>query len=56
MSTSLPTFDAIDESASQKVITNMLRTYYQPLEAWYLRTSIEKVRPAGVDFWMAVRC
>ena len=49
--TNFPTIEAIDQSESQRVITNMLRTYYQPLEAWYLRTSIEKVNSIrGVSF------
>jgi hypothetical protein len=36
--------ESIDTSQSQRAITNMLQTYYGPLEAWYLRTSIEKVQ------------
>lgn len=33
----------ISDSESSKVIVNMLRTYYEPLEIWYLRSSVEKV-------------
>jgi hypothetical protein len=47
--------DAIDASESQRVITNMLRTYYQPLEAWYLRTSVQKVRWRSIaDFRLLI--
>lgn len=29
-------------SLSQRAMENLLRTYYQPLEEWYLRTAVEK--------------
>ncbi|KAJ9115023.1 hypothetical protein QFC22_005351 [Naganishia vaughanmartiniae] len=32
----------LDESDSRRTIENMLKMYYEPLEAWYLRSSIEK--------------
>jgi len=41
--------ESVDTSQSQRAITHMLQTYYGPLEAWYLRTSIEKVRTRLVD-------
>lgn len=34
--------DVVEQSDSQRAIENMLRTYYQPLELWYLRSSVEK--------------
>jgi hypothetical protein len=34
----------LDDSDSRRTIENMLKMYYEPLEAWYLRSSIEKVR------------
>ncbi|ORY33702.1 COG4 transport protein-domain-containing protein [Naematelia encephala] len=34
--------DILDNSGSQKAIENLLRVYYEPLELFYLRTSIEK--------------
>jgi hypothetical protein len=33
----------VDTSDGQRAIENMLRRYYEPMEEWYLRTSIEKV-------------
>lgn len=35
--------DVLDESDSRRIMENLLRRYYEPLEAWYLRSSIEKV-------------
>lgn len=32
----------IDQSGSQRAIENLLRVYYEPLELWFLRVSIEK--------------
>jgi hypothetical protein len=32
----------IVNSASQKAIENLLKVYYEPLELWYLRSSVEK--------------
>ncbi|ORX36086.1 COG4 transport protein-domain-containing protein [Kockovaella imperatae] len=32
----------IEQSGSQQAIENLLRVYYEPLEVWYLRSSIEK--------------
>ncbi|KAI5454395.1 Golgi transport complex subunit 4, variant 2 [Naganishia albida] len=36
------TTDVLDESDSRRIMENLLRRYYEPLEAWYLRSSIEK--------------
>ncbi|KAJ9115202.1 hypothetical protein QFC20_001069 [Naganishia adeliensis] len=36
------TIDVLDESDSRRIMENLLRRYYEPLEAWYLRSSIEK--------------
>ncbi len=33
----------VDSSDGQRAIENMLKRYYEPMEEWYLRTSIEKV-------------
>lgn len=38
----------LDDSDSRRTIENMLKMYYEPLEAWYLRSSIEKVRLMSV--------
>jgi conserved oligomeric Golgi complex subunit 4 len=35
----------VDSSDGQRAIENMLRRYYEPMEEWYLRSSIEKVSP-----------
>lgn len=35
--------DVVVQSGSQKAIENLLKVYYEPLEIWFLRTSIEKV-------------
>jgi hypothetical protein len=32
----------IDQSGSQRAIQNLLKVYYEPLETWFLRISIEK--------------
>lgn len=32
----------IDQSGSQRAIENLLKVYYEPLELWFLRVSIEK--------------
>lgn len=32
----------IDQSGSQRAIENLLKVYYEPLELWFLRISIEK--------------
>ena len=39
-----PTTDmsVIDQSGSQRAIENLLKVYYEPLELWFLRVSIEK--------------
>lgn len=36
--------DIIVQSGSQRAIENLLRVYYEPLELWFFRMSIEKVR------------
>ena len=35
--------EVLEQSASQRAIENLLKVYYEPLELWFLRTSIEKV-------------
>jgi hypothetical protein len=35
--------DILDDSDSRRIIENMLKRYYEPLEAWFLRSSVEKV-------------
>jgi hypothetical protein len=35
--------DVVVQSGSQRAIENLLKVYYEPLELWFLRTSIEKV-------------
>jgi hypothetical protein len=35
--------DVLEQSGSQRAIENLLKVYYEPLELWFLRTSIEKV-------------
>nr|XP_019014836.1 uncharacterized protein I206_00923 [Kwoniella pini CBS 10737]OCF53617.1 hypothetical protein I206_00923 [Kwoniella pini CBS 10737] len=34
--------DVIEQSGSQRAIENLLKVYYEPLEVWFLRMSIEK--------------
>ncbi|TCD62614.1 hypothetical protein EIP91_006628 [Steccherinum ochraceum] len=34
--------EAVESSASRKLIDNMLSIYYVPLELWYIRTTMEK--------------
>ncbi|OCF32799.1 hypothetical protein I316_05435 [Kwoniella heveanensis BCC8398] len=34
--------DVLEQSGSQRAIENLLKVYYEPLELWFLRTSIEK--------------
>nr|XP_019049350.1 hypothetical protein I302_03136 [Kwoniella bestiolae CBS 10118]OCF28280.1 hypothetical protein I302_03136 [Kwoniella bestiolae CBS 10118] len=34
--------DVIEQSGSQRAIENLLKVYYEPLEMWFLRMSIEK--------------
>lgn len=34
--------DVIENSGSQRAIENLLKVYYEPLELWYLRSSVEK--------------
>lgn len=34
----------LDTSQSQKAMENMLLTYYTPMEVWYARSVIDKVR------------
>lgn len=34
----------IDATASHRIFENLLTTYYVPLEIWYIRTIIDKVR------------
>jgi hypothetical protein len=36
--------DVLEKSGSQRAIENLLKVYYEPLELWFLRTSVEKVR------------
>lgn len=38
----------LDTSDSQRAVEHMLRTYYEPLEAWYLRVSVEKAHRLDV--------
>lgn len=38
----------LDASDSQRAVDHMLRTYYEPLEAWYLRVSVEKAHRLDV--------
>ena len=33
----------LEQSGSQRAIENLLKVYYEPLELWYLRMSVEKV-------------
>ena len=35
-------FAVLQQSSSQGVIENLLKVYYEPLEVWFLRMSIEK--------------
>jgi len=35
--------EVLEQSGSQRAIQNLLKVYYEPLELWFLRTSIEKV-------------
>jgi hypothetical protein len=35
--------EVLEQSGSHKAIQNLLRVYYEPLELWFLRVSIEKV-------------
>lgn len=35
--------EVLEQSGSQRAIENLLKVYYEPLELWFLRTSIEKV-------------
>ena len=35
--------EVVEQSGSQRAIENLLKVYYEPLELWFLRTSIEKV-------------
>jgi len=35
--------EVLELSGSQRAIENLLKVYYEPLELWFLRTSIEKV-------------
>lgn len=35
--------EVLDDSGSQRAIENLLKVYYEPLELFFLRTSIEKV-------------
>jgi hypothetical protein len=35
--------EVLEQSGSHKAIQNLLRVYYEPLELWFLRISIEKV-------------
>ncbi|KAK1926544.1 COG4 transport protein-domain-containing protein [Papiliotrema laurentii] len=34
--------DVVEQSGSQRAIENLLKVYYEPLELWFLRTSVEK--------------
>lgn len=43
-----PVLRILNNSDSQKAVDHMMRTYYEPLEAWYLRTSIEKAHKLDV--------
>lgn len=33
----------VEESRSKKVIEGALKKFYEPMEVWYLRSSIDKV-------------
>ena len=33
----------LEQSGSQRAIENLLKVYYEPLEVWFLRMSVEKV-------------
>lgn len=35
--------EVLEKSGSQRAIENLLKVYYEPLELWFLRSSIEKV-------------
>jgi hypothetical protein len=35
--------EVLEQSGSQRAIENLLKVYYEPLELWFLRTSVEKV-------------
>ena len=35
--------DVVKQSGSQRAIENLLKVYYEPLELWFLRMSVEKV-------------
>nr|XP_019000435.1 uncharacterized protein I203_06849 [Kwoniella mangroviensis CBS 8507]OCF63896.1 hypothetical protein I203_06849 [Kwoniella mangroviensis CBS 8507] len=37
-----PQMNVIEQSGSQRAIENLLKVYYEPLELWFLRMSIEK--------------
>jgi hypothetical protein len=37
-------FDCVQSSASHQRFDDILMTYYVPLEVWYIRSVIEKVR------------
>lgn len=40
--------EVLEQSGSHKAIQNLLRVYYEPLELWFLRISIEKVSPPRI--------
>jgi hypothetical protein len=41
--------EVIEQSASQRAIQNLLKVYYEPLELWFLRMSIEKVSRSSLS-------
>ncbi|WVR05978.1 hypothetical protein IAU60_003006 [Kwoniella sp. DSM 27419] len=40
---STASMEVLEQSGSQKAIENLLKVYYEPLELWFLRMSIEKL-------------
>lgn len=43
--------EILEQSGSQRAIENLLKVYYEPLEFWFLRMSIEKVHALPVVLW-----
>lgn len=42
--------EILEQSGSQRAIENLLKVYYEPLEFWFLRMSIEKVHDPPAVF------
>jgi len=38
----------LEQSGSQRAIQNLLKVYYEPLELWFLRMSVEKVKTLDI--------